>query len=311
MSGFAAIINPHAGQNQRLRDRLGQFQAIVGKLGVAQQPSSLEELELFAKQLHERDIDIVAVCGGDGSFFRALSALVRAYGTKPLPKFLPLRAGSMNTIARSVGCLHGAPEKVLAQSVNQYRAGRPFEITERQLIEVDGRHYGFMVGCGAIVNFLQTYYGGKGRGPWAAARLFTRCVTSAASGGVLARALLHPLEADVDCDGERVPHRRFNVIYASSITDIGLGFHATYLATRKPGYFHLLAGRLHPWEVVKRLRRIRKGWPLDVPTLYDNLARQTRVEFARPTHYMIDGDVLEAADCLDVRSGPRLAIIQK
>ena len=311
MPGFAAIINPHAGQNRRSRDRLAQFEEIVGDAGVVQQPSSLEELERLAQELRQRDVDIVAVCGGDGSFFRALSALVRAYGDVRLPKFLPLRAGSMNTIARSVGCRHGAPERILGQAVAHHRAGRPFGTTERQLIEVDGKHYGFMVGCGAIVNFLQTYYGGKGRGPLAAAKVFARCVTSAVTGGALARGLLQALEADVDCDGERVPHRRFNLIYASSITDIGLGFHATYLATRKPGYFHLLAGRLHAWQLVTRLRRIRRGWPLDVETLYDNLGRDVRVEFARPTHYMIDGDVLEAVSGLNVRSGPRLTIIQK
>jgi len=97
------------------------------------------------------------------------------------------------------------------------------------------------------------------------------------------------VEADVNCDGERVPHRRFNVIYASSITDIGLGFRATYLATRKRGFFHLLAGRLQAGQLVRRLRRLHRGWPLDIPELYDNLAQRVTVEFPRPTHYMIDG----------------------
>ncbi len=44
---------------------------------------------------------------------------------------------------------------------------------------------------------------------------------------------------------------------------------------------------------------------------YDNLAREVRVEFARPTHYMIDGDVLEAVPRIALRSGPRLTIIRK
>jgi diacylglycerol kinase family enzyme len=311
MPGFGVVVNPHAGQNRRERNRARRLTEAVGDVGVVHETASLDEMEEVARELYARRIDVVAICGGDGSFFRTLSALVRVYGATPLPKFLPLRAGSMNTIARSVGCRHGTPERVLAHAVADYRAGRPFESTERQLIEVGGRHYGFMVGCGAIVNFLQVYYAGSARGPWAAAMLFARYIASMIAGSALARGLLQPVEADVDCDGERVPHRRFNVIYASSVTDIGLGFQATYLATRKPGYFHLLAGRLRAGQVVSRLHRLRRGWPLEVSSLYDNLARQVRVEFAKPTHYMVDGDVLEAISELVVRAGPRLTIIQK
>lgn len=311
MPGFGVIINPHAGENRREQDRLPRLVEVVGDAGVVHAPSSLDDLETLTRELRRREIDVLAVCGGDGSFFRALSAMVRAYAGTALPKFLPLRAGSMNTIARSVGCRHGSPERVLAHAVADYRRGRPFETTERQLITVDERHYGFMVGAGAIVNFLQVYYAAPGRGPWAAAKLFTRFVLSGTVGGAWTRGILQGFEGDVDCDGERVPHRVHNLFYASSITDIGLGFHATYLATRKRGYFHLLAGRLTASQLVPRLRRLRRGWPLDAETLYDNLAQEVRVEFATPTHYMIDGDVLDAVPRLTLRSGPRLTIIRK
>jgi diacylglycerol kinase family enzyme len=168
-----------------------------------------------------------------------------------------------------------------------------------------------MLGAGANVNFLRVYYGERGRGPWAAARLFVRVAASALLGSTLARGVLQQTEADIECDGDRVPHRRFNVIYASSITDIGLGFHPTYLATRKRGFFHLLAGRLRAAQLLRRLRRLRRGWPLELPELYDNLARHVRVEFPRPTHYMVDGDILGAVNTLELVTGPRLTIIQK
>ena len=311
MPGFGVVINPHAGKNRRERERVQRFTTTVGSDGLVHETGSLEEMEQLAHEFRDHQIEVLAICGGDGSFFRTMSAMVRAYREEPLPRFLPLRAGSMNTIARSVGCRHGSPERILASAVADYRAGRPFELTERQLIKVDGGHYGFMVGAGSIVNFLQVYYGGKGRGPWAAAQWFTRTMTSAVFGTALARGILQHLEADIDCDGERVPHRRFNLVYASSITDIGLGFHATYLATRKPHFFHLLAGRLRATQVVTRLRQLRRGWPLDVTSLYDNLAQHVLVEFPRLTHYMIDGDVLPAVSRLEMVSGPRLTIIQK
>ena len=71
-----------------------------------------------------------------GASFGALSAMVRAYGEQPLPRFLPLRAGSMNTIARSVGCRQAARKRMLAAAVARlsWRRGT-VELTERQLIE--------------------------------------------------------------------------------------------------------------------------------------------------------------------------------
>ncbi len=311
MAGIGVVINPHAGGNVQSRDRVERFTALVGSDGVVRETASLDHMEEVAREFRAHDIDILAICGGDGSFFRTLSAMVRAYGSEALPRFLPLRAGSMNTIARSVGCVHGSPERVLAHTVADYRAGRPFEVTERHLLSVDGHEFGFMVGAGVIVGFLRLYYGGAGRGPLAAAKLLARVCASGVWRSALARGLFQPTEADIDCDGERVPHRQFNVIYASSITEIGLGFQATYLATRKRGFFHLIAGRLHPRQVLWRLRRIRRGLPLGIEGFYDNLAQHVRVEFPRPTQYMIDGDVLGFVRSLDVVTGPRLTIIRR
>src|ERR1700687_3470486 len=102
--------------NRRSRDRLQLFTEAVGSDGLVRATGSLDEMENLAHELREWRIDVIAVCGGDGSFFHTLSAVVRAYGDAPLPQFLPLRAGSMNTIARSVGCRHGSPERVLANA---------------------------------------------------------------------------------------------------------------------------------------------------------------------------------------------------
>lgn len=309
MPGVGVLLNPHAGANRRCPDRAAEFARVVGADGLVRQTGSVDEIEGVAQEFRRRQIDILAVCGGDGSFFHTLSAMVRAYGDDPLPRFLPLRAGSMNTIAGSVGCRHGSPERVLAHTLADFRVGRPFELTERHLIQVNGEHWGFMVGAGVVVNFLQVYYAQNTAGRGAAARLLARLLFSSVLGSALARRLLQRVEADIDCDGERVPHRQFTFIYASTIADIGLGFKAAYLATRKRGFFHLLAGPLDGSRVLRRLHRLRRGWPLGLDELYDNLARQVRVEFSRPSHYMIDGDVLGAVARLDLVTGPRLTII--
>jgi diacylglycerol kinase family enzyme len=309
--GIGIVVNPHAGANRRERQRAERFATIAGEDGIVRETGSLNELEAVAREFCDRQIEVLAVCGGDGSFFHNLSALVRAYGARTLPLFLPLRAGSMNTIAGSVGCRRGSPERVLAHVVSDYRAGRPFETTERHLLTVNGRYYGFTFGAGVIVNFLRLYYRGRTTGPVAAARLLSRVALSGLFQTGLARGLLQHADADIDCDGERVPHRRFNFIYASTITDIGLGLRATYLATRKRGFFHVLAGAVRATDLVRNLQRLRHGWPMQIAGFYDNLAQRVRVEFPRATHYMIDGEILDSVSRVDIVTGPRLIVIQK
>jgi len=309
--GIGIVINPHARHNRGAADRVELFAEMHGRSGWVRRTASLDELDAAVAEFRQRGIDVLAVCGGDGSFFRALSAMVRCYGPEPLPYFLPLRGGSMNTVARSVDWARGTPEAALAQAVADYRAGRGFALTDRHLVGVDGRYFGFMVAAGSIVAFLSRYYDSPGRGPWAAAKLVTRVAVSGLVGSPLARGIFRHTEARITCDGEPLPHGRFTIIYASSITDIGLGFKPTYLATRKRGFFHVLAGPVRAPQVVRRLRRLRHGRPLGIETLYDNLAQHLRVEFSRPTQYMIDGDIFGAATVLDVVTGPRLTIICK
>ncbi len=307
---IGVVVNPHAGRNRRQRQRLRRLEAIVGKAGIAVEPPSLSELDTVVRQFERSGVDVLAVCGGDGSFFRTLSSAVRTYGPERLPRFLPLRAGSMNTIARSVGCRSGSPEKVLAQIVADHQAGRTLDTTDRQLICVNGDQFGFMTGAGAVVNFLQAYYDGSGRGPVAAASVFGRAALSGLMGGEFAKQLLHGIDADINCDGESLAQRYFNFLYASSIDEIGLGIRVTYRGSERPGFFHLIAADIRPLQAVRRIPRLRRGRPLDLPTVHDSLAQAVRIEFPKPTHYMIDGDVLGAVRQLDLVSGPRLTILR-
>jgi len=307
---IGVVINPHAGGNRGDDGRLARLQQILGASGVAVAPASLSDLDRVVHEIKGRGVDVLAVCGGDGSFFRTLSAAARAYGPESLPRFLPLRGGSMNTIARSVGCRRGRPESVLAQVVAELRAGGRIDSTERQLMVINGDSFGFMSGAGAVVNFLQAYYGRAGRGPVAAASLFGRALLSAALRDGFAQQLLSGIDAEIKSDDQRLAQRHFNFVYASTINEIGLGIQVTYRGDRTPGHFHLIAADIRPTQALARVHRLRRGRPLDLPTVYDNVARSVRIEFERPTHYMIDGDVLPPVQRLDLSSGPRLTILR-
>jgi diacylglycerol kinase (ATP) len=310
LSGIGVVINPNAGSNRRRPDRARRFEEILGDAGIVRVTPNLAEMDTVAAEFAARRTDIVAVCGGDGSQFRTLSALRKMWPNDELPLFLPLRAGTMNYIARSIGCMRGGPEHVLAHVVRDYRHGRTHDIVHRHLLLVNDVHAGFVVGCGVVVNYLRLYYSEPRPGPVTATRLLVRLVASAIGGTSLVRGVFRRVEADVDCDDERVPFRTFTVILGGTITHIALGFRPMYLAARKRSHFHLLAGPIGPLRLARKIVRFHRGFPLEEPDFYDNLARTVTIRFATPTGFMMDGDVLDPADTLTITTGPLLAMIR-
>ncbi len=244
----------------------------------------LAAIEAVAREFARERIDILAVCGGDGSHFRTLSAMRRAYGGK----------------------VRGGPEHVLAHVAHVYRHGRTHDIVERHLLVVNDEHAGFVIGCGVIVNYLRLYYSERKPGPVTAVRLLARLVGSACAGTPLVRGVFRRVEADIDCDEERVPFRTFSVVLAGTITHVALGFKPMYLAARKRHHFHLLAGPIGPLRLTRKIVRFHKGMPLEEPEFYDNLARTAVVHFATPTSFMMDGDILGER----IRTGQVLSMIR-
>ncbi|HUI26602.1 MAG TPA: diacylglycerol kinase family protein [Candidatus Kryptonia bacterium] len=310
MAGVAVLVNPHAAGNRAEEKRSDRLRRILGSDGEVIETAGLDALPDAMRAIRSQQRDIVAVCGGDGSYFHALSTLIREYDCANLPLFLPLRAGTMNTMIRSIGGRWRRPERMLAHVMTDYRRGHTHEVVERHVLAVAGEHYGFMFGAGPIVNFIRVYYAQKRHGRATAARLIIVLTFSTLLGTSFSRAVFQALEADVDCDGERVPFRRFNIMYASTLVDIGLGFRPTYLATRKPGFFHLLAGPITATELVRKLWRMHRGFPTQSEHLYDNLARRVVVEFLQPTQYMVDGEILGPTNALTIETGPRLRLIR-
>jgi diacylglycerol kinase family enzyme len=310
VTGIAVVVNALAGAGEdSAHRRVETFERTLGGRSFVRLTKSAAELDEFATEARRRDASLVAVCGGDGSVQAALSAFVRVYGTAPLPSFLPLRGGSMNTVARSVGWRRGDPAHVLAQVLARRRAHATWPATRRILLQVNEKDYGFMVGAGAVVEFLRLYYAGKGRGAGAVVRCLGRVVSSALAGTALSSNLFNARDGEIVCDGERLPQSRFNLIYASTITEIGLGFKPTYRATEQPGCFQLLAGSPRVRTFARCLPRLRRGLPLALPEWYDGLVRRVVVEFAEPSHYMIDGEVLGPAARLRIGVGPLVSLV--
>jgi hypothetical protein len=309
VSGFGVVVNPHAGGRRRGSRHTRRLVDIVGGDGWVYETATVAELDDVAREFHRRGIDVLAVCGGDGSFFPCLSACIRCYDAEPLPAFLPLRAGTVNTIARAIGGPKARPEAVLRRAVQRYRCGAAPSLRSWPLLCTNRTHHGFMTGAGTIVSFLEAYYQSPLPGTFAAARLMLRLVTSALNGGGFANQLFRWVDAGITCDGQAVPFAQFSAIYASTIKDIGLGFRPTYRGGEQLDTFHFLAGPLTVRETARCLPRIRRGVATDSPLLYDRLARKAVIEFRSPTPYMMDGDLLAPVSTLTIEAGAVLRVV--
>jgi diacylglycerol kinase (ATP) len=308
--GIAVILNPHAGGNRRGNERVSRLARIVGEHGAVHAPTSLDELDDVIARALDTEPDILALCGGDGGYFRAFTVMNRRLGADAWPAILPLPAGTINNLTHAIKSLSRSPERLLAHVVSDRVHGIAHETADCDLFTIGEDAVGYIFGAGMIVNFLRAYYASPDASPATAAWLITRLIGSAAVRGPLQAKIFQPFEADVVCDGERVPHRAYRMLIASSVEAIGLGFKPFYLAGRKPGQFHVLGGPAKASTLIRRLRLFHHGYPTREADLYDNLGAELSVEFARPAYYTVNGDLLGPVMRIALRRLRRITVIR-
>src|SRR5262249_161337 len=185
---------------------------------------SLPAIRGAARESRDRHVEVLAICGGDGSYHCTLTGFRRVYGDEPLPLLLPLRAGTINYVADAIGGRRGRPEQVLARVVRDYRRGHVYETTERDLLRVTAADPALVRRSGTPAHYLRLYYASDKQGVVHAAPLLGRLIASALAGSHLSRAVFQATAADVECDGTPVPFRQFTLFFAATVDRIALGF---------------------------------------------------------------------------------------
>ncbi len=191
MPGIGVVVNPHAkGNRSESSDRERRMADILGSDGTVRVTPTLDAVDQVAHEFVDRNVDILAICGGDGSDHCTLTAFHRVYAGRPLPLLLPLRAGTINYIADATAGRRGTPEQVLARVVRDYRRGHTHVTTERDVLRVTAGtsvELGFLLSFGTTVNFLRAYYALDRQGPWPATKLLSKMMASAVFGTHISR----------------------------------------------------------------------------------------------------------------------------
>jgi diacylglycerol kinase family enzyme len=303
---IAIVLNPEAGGGRRYPEhRIEQLRAISGSSAVLFATGNRELVQAVADGVRERGVGTVAIIGGDGTVSSVLSALHQAFADAPLPRIALLRGGSMNTIANSLGVARRQPEELLRRLL----AARPGEPLLRSTLKVDGR-IGFLFSTGIMVGFLKVLYRASEseQGPLAALRLLAKGSWQAVMGGELIQEIETPLLATLTVDELVHPPRRYTVLGASTVEQVGLGFRPFLRAAECNGKFQIFAFHGSTQSLVRQLPRIRGGQPPVKGLGFDPLAQRLRIAAQGAIAYALDGDVREAQDSLLVELGPQVEI---
>jgi hypothetical protein len=239
-----------------------------------------------------------------------LTAFARAYGAAPLPAVALLRGGAMNTVA-DAHQLRGSPESILKTLLERRRSGQPWRTVERDLlaVEADGAapQFGFLFGTGAVVTFLEAYYGTGHPSPATAAALLVRAVASALVGGRFAATLTVRDPMRVSADGEDWPDGPYLSVLAGAIPEIGFGFTPFSRCDEQPGFFHAVGVTGSALQVAARLPQIWAGRPWRRTLAVDAVTRELCLD--GQLRFTVDGDLAQAEREVRVRTGPPIRLV--
>ncbi len=311
MGGIGIVNNPRSRRNRRQPGIAQRLRAQLGDDGEVADAATPEELERAVERFRASGVDVVGVNGGDGTGHFVLTALARAYGAAPLPRLLLLRGGAMNTVAHGHG-IGGGPEHILREVLIRRRHGFPLRTVARDLLRVsaDGGapRYGFIFGTGAIVAFLEAYYGTGRPSPATAAVLVVRGFGSALVGGEFAATLTHRAPVRVATDGDDWEDGSYLAVAAGSTPDIGFGFRAFARCGEQPGFFHAVGVTGSVAQLARSLPRLRRGKPWRRRVAQDEVTRELVLEGDAP-RFTIDGDLYGAERTVRVETGPAVEIV--
>jgi len=317
MAGIGIVHNPNARRNRGDKEKPGRLSEILGSLGIVRETKSSLEVSEVAREYLKRGIKLLGINGGDGTYHQVVSKFISVYKEKALPTILHMRGGTMNTIANSFGVLRGSAEKVLRDIVEKYRNNDNIRSVEREILKISGtpgsgpaeEQYGFMFGAGAATKFLAAYYEGEKTGPWKALKMIAKAISSAILRTEYMKNFLEPVDATLSVDDQELALKKFTLIYASTIKDVGLGFKVTYRAGEKPGYFHCVAGTLRGWDIISNIPTVYRGLPTHIKTIHDDIHKKITVEGPDELSYTIDGELYKTDSPITVSLGPKLKMI--
>lgn len=254
---ISVIHNPNAKQNKKRPERAKDLERILDGVGTLHQTQSVEAVYDVARHCLETGCNVVGVNGGDGSLQMAMTMFAEIYKEGPLPSFVVMRGGTMNTVANGLG-IKGTPESILTKVIKGLKEQGPLTRMKNQVLSANG-HLGFMSGAAVVVKFLDAYYDAPTQGPVQAVKMGFQLAGSTLAGGEYAKEMFKPERLIIEVDGTPLPETEFSIVLGCTVEDISMGCRATPRAYERKGAFHFLACSLSPMQIVGQIPKLWTG----------------------------------------------------
>jgi len=306
---IVVFVNPGSRANRKDPGCAERFANILGKDGRVAAPARLDLLADEARRAAAEAPSLIAIHGGDGTLHRTLSALISAYGERPLPPIAILTGGTMNVVASSLG-IRAKPENFLAELVAAARAKTPPPTMHRRCLRV-GDHYGFIFGNGLLSNFLEEYYArgryGTSRALWVVLHTLFSLLTTRR----YARRILRRFRGLVKIDGDPLPRRQLTGIGAATVTEIGFRLKLHHRADDDPDRMGGLAIHGGAASLLLDVLDVRLGRGLSPKRATSFVAKHLSIEPEEAeSTYTLDGDLYTSKGPLTVEVGPALQMVK-
>jgi diacylglycerol kinase family enzyme len=306
---LVVFVNPGSRANRKDPGCAERFAKILGDAGRVAAPAGLDRLTDEARRAASESPSLIAIHGGDGTLHRTLSALIAAYGERPLPPIAILTGGTMNVVASSLG-IRARPEDFLADLVAAERAGRPLPTLHRRCLQV-GTDYGFIFGNGLLSNFLEEYYARGRYGTWRALWVVLHTLFSLVTTRRYARRILRRFRGRVKIDGDPLPRTQLTGVGAATVSEIGFRLKLHHRAEDDPDCMGGLAIHGGAVSLLLDLTEVWLGRGLSPKRGTSFVAKQLAIEPAEAeSTYTLDGDLYTSKGPVTVRVGPVLQIVK-
>ena len=311
MSGIGVIINRKAGRKIGRGLAPWRLGRLLDSNDCLRQTSSIDQIDEVIEEFRDRQIDILAIGGGDGSNHHVLSALVRFYRKRPLPLIAFLCGGTHNAHAASVG-VHGQANLILARVAGRYHAGTGQELARRKLLRIDdgkGVRYGFSMATGFMYRFYKELHARLDDTSLNVARLIACWVGSFIVRGKAIREVFRLEPGKVTISGRALPWSENNGISCSSMEKLGLGFKPYPRANEHPDKFQAAALRIATGDFIRLMGQYWLGRTPEHPDQLNTITDSLLLEAEQPVSYVMDGELYNGSPRLEVTTGPALEVI--
>jgi diacylglycerol kinase family enzyme len=305
MHGIGLISNPFSKKNRKNPDRIEMMKNLLPDSSLAKFPSSFDELDNAMKFFKKREIEILAINGGDGTVHVALTSMMKIYKDSKLPKIAILKGGTMNQTATSLR-IKGNNVEILKRIIKKYNSQTELKVKRIPLLNINNK-YGFIFGNGAVCTFMDFYHESPDPSPLVAAKTAVKLIFSMIFKGKLYRKLFSPTRMEIISDGSSFGKKAYLATLISTIKEIGLGFKLMQRANENQKV-HAIAFHDNP-KIVPYVFRLWRGKSIPPFSADDIVGREFFIHSKKPFKYTIDGDMYNSSGKLYIKAEPIISIV--